>query len=101
MNKKRTIFLFDTPEIKIEPDNVKMAVGYVAGFFCGANGYGLTYSWEERPPRGNWGESYRFGAQSPYLRVTAAKTLNGYQFRCKVKSGSLEFTSTPATLTVG
>lgn len=101
MNKrKRYIFLFDATKININPVNVKMIVGYPAKFYCGASGYLNRYSWEEKAPGGTWSESYQFGAKSELLTVVAKKTLNGYQYRCKVTNGGLVYYSEAAALTV-
>lgn len=98
--RKRYAFLFDATKININPVNVKMAVGYPATFYCGASGYRNKYSWEERGPGGTWSESHQFGAKSELLTVVAKKTLNGYQYRCKVSNGGLVYYSGTATLTV-
>ena len=100
MNKKRYIFLFDAAAIKINPVSRRMAKGFVATFYCGASGYGNTYSWEEKAPGGTWVESHQFGAQSELLTVVANASLNGYQYRCKVTNGGKVLYSSAATLTV-
>lgn len=100
MNRKRCIFLFDVAKIKIPPVNRRMAVGFPATFYCGASGYGNTYSWEEKAPGGVWVESHQFGAQSELLTVVAKASLNGYQYRCKVTNGGKVLYSSAATLTV-
>lgn len=98
--RKRYIFLFAVTKININPVNVKMASGYPATFYCGASGYDNKYSWEERPPGGTWTESFQFGAKSPLMKVVAKRSLNGYQYRCKVTNGGNVFYSGAATLTV-
>ena len=98
--RKRYIFLFDATKININPVNVKMASGYPTTFYCGASGYQNQYSWEEKAPGGTWTESFQFGAKSPLLKVTAKKSLNGYQYRCKVTNGVAVYYSGAATLTV-
>lgn len=98
--RKRYILLFEATKINIDPVDVKMASGYQATFYCGASGYDNRYSWEEKAPGGVWKESFQFGALSPYLKVIAKKTLNGYQYRCKVTNGGNVFYSGAATLTV-
>ena len=100
MNRKRCIFLFDVAKIKIPPVNRRMAVGFPATFYCGASGYGNTYSWEEKAPGGVWVESHQFGSQSELLTVVAKASLNGYQYRCKVTNGGKVLYSSAATLTV-
>ena len=100
MNKKRYIFLFDATAIKINPVSRRMAAGFPATFYCGASGYGNTYSWEEKAPGGVWVESHQFGAQSELLTVVAKANLNGYQYRCKVTNGGKVLYSSAATLTV-
>lgn len=98
--RKRYIFLFDTMTIKINPVNRRMASGYPATFYCGASGYGNSYSWEEKAPGGVWVESHQFGALSELLTVVAKSSLNGYQYRCRVTNGGNVLYSTAATLTV-
>ena len=100
MNKKRYIFLFDVSKIKIPPVNRRMAAGFPATFYCGASGYGNTYSWEEKAPGGAWVESHQFGAKSEILTVVAQSSLNGYQYRCRVTNGGKVLYSSAATLTV-
>lgn len=98
--RKRHVFLFDAPSIKINPVNRRMAVGFPATFYCGASGYENKYSWEEKAPGGDWVESHKFGAKSELLTVVASANLNGYQYRCKVTNGGTVYYSSPATLTV-
>ena len=98
--RKRYILLFDAAAIKINPVNRRMAVGFPATFYCGASGYGNSYSWEEKAPGGVWRESHQFGAQSELLTVVAKASLNGYQYRCKVTNGGKVLYSSAATLTV-
>lgn len=98
--RKRYIFLFDVAKIKIPPVNRRMAVGFPATFYCGANGYENKYSWEEKAPGGTWVESHQVGAQSELLTVVAKASLNGYQYRCKVTNGGKVLYSSAATLTV-
>ena len=99
-SRKRYIFLFDATAIKINPVSRRMAKGFVATFYCGASGYGNTYSWEEKAPGGVWTESHKFGAQSEVLTVVAQSSLNGYQYRCRVTNGGKVLYSSAATLTV-
>ena len=98
--RKRYIFLFDVPKIKIQPVTRRMVVGFPATFYCGASGYENKYSWEEKSPGGVWVESHQFGAQSELLTVVAKASLNGYQYRCKVTNGGKVLYSSAATLTV-
>lgn len=101
MNKrKRYIFLFDVTKIRINPTDMRMPAGYMAKFYCGADGYQNRYSWEERAPGGHWVESHQFGAKSELLSVVAKVELNGYQYRCKVTNGGAVYYSSAATLTV-
>ena len=98
--RKRYMLLFEATKIKVEPINRRMAVGFIATFYCGASGYENQYSWEEKAPGGAWVQSRQFGAKSELLSVTATAKLNGYQYRCEVSNGGAVYYSAPATLTV-
>ena len=98
--RKRYLLLFEATKIKVEPINRRMAVGFIATFYCGASGYENQYSWEEKAPGGAWVQSHQFGAKSELLSVTATAKLNGYQYRCKVSNGGAVYYSAPAILTV-
>ena len=101
MSRRRCVFLFDATKIKVQPVDVKMAVGYPAKFYCGASGYQNAYVWEELAPGGSWVESHQFGAKSELLTVYAKAELNGYKYRCKVTNGGIIKYSSPATLIIG
>ena len=100
MNRRRYALLFEKAEININPENVKMVVGYPAKFYCGASGYENEYSWQEMRPGGVWIDSLNSGSKSPLLKVVAKRNLNGYKYRCKVSNGGKVFYSNYATLTV-
>lgn len=98
--RKRYVLLFEPVKIKINPENIRMAAGFHAMFYCGASGYENKYSWEEKAPGGGWFESNQLGAKSELLTVLASANNNGYQYRCKVTNGGEIYYSNPATLTV-
>ena len=100
MNRRRYILLFERAEININPENVKMVVGYPAKFYCGASGYENEYSWQEMGKGGVWIDSHNSGSKTPLLTVVAKYNLNGYKYRCKVTNGGKVFYSNSATLTV-
>ena len=87
--------------IATEPASETVAVGGNAVFKVKATGSSLKYQWQYRTSSsGSWKDSPASGNTTASLTVPATMSRNGYQYRCKVSSGSLTVTSKAATLTV-
>ncbi|MBO4477405.1 MAG: immunoglobulin domain-containing protein [Lachnospiraceae bacterium] len=73
--------------IREQPADVSTKVASFAEFSVIANGEGITYQWQSRrDASSSWANYEEYGAQTDRLRVAVAADLNGWQFRCIVKS---------------
>lgn len=97
MIRKKTLLLFDKPEITVQPIDMLMAEGFIACFYCGATGMNVKYQWQVNSGSG-WSDIE--GATEALYRVIATADKDGYLYRCKVKIANLEFISDAASLTV-
>ena len=87
-------------EITEDPADQTVAEGTTVYFEVKATGANLTYQWEVKTPTADWKNTGMTGAKTDTLTVPAILSRNGYQFRCKVTSGTQSLTSKAATLTV-
>ena len=89
------------PVITQQPANKSAAAGKDAKFTVTASGSNLTYQWQYRKSSsGSWSKTTATGNNTATLTVSATLAKNGYQYRCRVTSGSTTVNSKAATLTV-
>ncbi len=86
------------PVITQHPANVTAEEGQTVSFTVAASGSGLSYQWYRKHGSNAW--SAVTGATSPTYSVTAAASMDGNQYRCKVSNGGGGVYSNAATLTV-
>ena len=98
MTQKVTDFV----TITRNPIDREAVEGSDVSFNVTASGSGdVTYQWQHRTtPTGSWTNSKLPGNQTSIITVTATAERNGFQYRCKVTSGSAVAYTDPATLTV-
>ncbi len=87
--------------ITSHPKSVSAYVGDTANFTVAAQGGSLSYQWQYKAAGGsNWLDCPLSGNKTATLSVPVTAARSGYQYRCKVTSGSSTAYSNAATLTV-
>ena len=89
-------------EITTQPKSIETGSGKSATFSIKAQGYGLTYQWQYLKPDGSgWKNSGAVSGKTANYSVSAREELNGYKYRCVVKSSNGETKNSKAvSLTV-
>ena len=87
--------------ITTQPADKTATAGSKVKFSVVASGSNLTYQWQYRKPGGSWTNSGVSSGKTANLTVTAYAKYSGYEYRCKITSGTTTIYSEPATLTVG
>lgn len=86
------------PRITVQPKNCSVKQGNIATFQVKASGKNLKYQWYYRKNANAKWTKYS-GKTEPVLTFTAGRK-NGYQYACRVRSGSKSVMTKPVTLKV-
>ena len=86
--------------ITTQPADKTATAGSKVKFSVVASGSNLTYQWQYKSPTGSWKNSGVSSGKTANLTVTAYAKYDGYQYRCKITSGTTTVTSNAVTLTV-
>lgn len=88
--------------IKKQPASVTIKAGNKAKFTVTATGYDKTYQWQYRTSAsGKWKNVTADGNKTNTIKISATRSRNGYQYRCKISddAGNVIYTKA-ATLRI-
>ena len=88
------------PTIGTNPSNTAVFANTAADFSVAATGNNLTYQWQESIDNGATWVDISGATANTYNTGATSVSMNGYQYRCVVSSGTCSVNSTAATLTV-
>ena len=83
----KTVTLSVKPNITTQPKNVYVKDGETATMKVAVSGTGLSYQWQYETSSG-WKNASGAAAKKATYKFEAAKSMNGYQYRCKVTNSS-------------
>jgi len=89
--------------VAVEPQNITAKLDSIANFIAIVNSSNASYQWYWRSnSSSDWAESTMFDCKTPVLKVFAAASRNGYQYRCVITDVATgkKITTKEATLKV-
>ncbi len=88
------------PVLATQPTSQSATVGAPVSFSVSASGTDLSYQWQRSTDSAATWSNLTLASSSTYAIAAVDASMNGHQFRVVVRAGSVEVTSSAATLTV-